>query len=45
MPRRKKKAHEMTSDELVKDLFHPKVVKHAKKTANPDDKPDAGRKK
>ena len=45
MPRRKKKAHEMTSEELVKDLFHPKVVKHAKKAANPDDKPKTGDKK
>jgi len=45
MPRRKKKATEMTSEELVKDLFHPKVVKHAKKAAKPDEKPNAGRKK
>jgi hypothetical protein len=26
----KKKAHELTTDEAVKRLFHPKVVDHAK---------------
>ncbi len=45
MPKRKKKAHEMTSEELVKDLFHPQVVKGAKKAANPDPKPKRGEKK
>jgi hypothetical protein len=32
MPR-KKKPHEMTSDELIKHLFHPKIVEHLKKVA------------
>jgi hypothetical protein len=45
MPKRKKKAHEMTSEELVKDLFHPDVVKGAKKAANPGAKKDSGAKK
>ena len=39
MPRRKKKAHEMTSEELAKSLFHPDVIEHAKKAANPEPKP------
>jgi hypothetical protein len=32
----KKKKHpkDMTSDELMKHLFHPRVVKHIKKLAN-----------
>ena len=32
----KKKKHpkDMTSDELMKHLFHPKVVEHIKKVAN-----------
>lgn len=41
----KKKAHEMTSDELAKALFHPDVIEHAKKAANPDEKRDSGEKK
>lgn len=45
MPRRKKKAHEMTSEELAKKLFHPDVIDHAKKQANPDEKKDSGEKK
>ena len=45
MPRRKKKAHEMTSEELAKSLFHPDVIDYAKKVANPDDKKDSGGKK
>jgi hypothetical protein len=28
-----KKAHELTSEEAVKKLFHPQVVEHAKKHA------------
>jgi hypothetical protein len=28
----------MTSDELMKHLFHPKVVEHIKKVANPEKK-------
>ena len=31
----KKHPHEMNSDELMKHLFHPKVVKNIKKVANP----------
>jgi hypothetical protein len=31
MPKKKKHPKDMTSDELLKHLFHPKVVKHAKK--------------
>jgi hypothetical protein len=33
----KKKKHpkDMTSEELMKHLFHPRVVKHIKKVANP----------
>jgi hypothetical protein len=36
----KKKKHpkDMTSDELMKHLFHPKVVKHIKRVANPSKK-------
>jgi hypothetical protein len=45
MPKRKKKAREMTSEELAKSLFHPDVIEHAKKVANPDDKPKPGKKK
>jgi hypothetical protein len=35
MPRRKKRAHEMTSDELIHKLFPKRVVNHLKKVANP----------
>jgi hypothetical protein len=35
MPRRKKRAHEMTGDELIHKLFPKRVVKHLKKVANP----------
>jgi hypothetical protein len=31
----KKHPSKMTSDELMKHLFRPKVVKHIKKVANP----------
>ena len=31
MPRLKKKAHELTADEVMKRIFHPKVRKHIKK--------------
>jgi hypothetical protein len=31
MPKKKKHPKDMTSDELLKHLFHPKVVKHVKK--------------
>ena len=31
MPKKMKHPKNMTSDELLKHLFHPKVVKHVKK--------------
>jgi hypothetical protein len=31
--KKKKHPREMTSDELMRHLFHPKVVKHIKKVA------------
>jgi len=33
MASKKKKPHELTTDEAIKRLFHPEVVKHAKKIA------------
>jgi hypothetical protein len=30
MPRSKKKAHELTADETMKRIFHPKALKHIK---------------
>ncbi len=39
MPRRKKKLHEMTSDELAKQLFPKEVIKHVKKIVGTDSKP------
>jgi len=33
MPRSKKKAHQMTDKELMRQLFHPKVRAHVKKVA------------
>jgi hypothetical protein len=33
-----KKPHEMTTDEAVRDLFHPKVVEHAKRHAREAEK-------
>jgi len=40
MPARKPKKHpkEMTTEEAVKHLFHPKVVKHLKKEAGSESK-------
>ena len=35
---KKKHPKHMTSDELMKHLFHPKVVKHIKETANVEKK-------
>jgi len=46
MPRKKKVTkhpREMTTDELVRHLFHPKVVAHLKRAAQEGRKP--GRKK
>ncbi len=36
MPKRKKKAHEMTSEELAKRVFPKKAAKHLKKLAHPE---------
>ncbi|HEX9236344.1 MAG TPA: hypothetical protein VF972_08695 [Actinomycetota bacterium] len=41
MPRRKKQPEEWTTDEAMRKLFHPKVVKHAKKLAGREEKPQA----
>jgi hypothetical protein len=38
MAPKKKHPKDMTSDELMKHLFHPKVVTHIKKAANPEKK-------
>jgi hypothetical protein len=38
MAPKKKHPKDMTSDELMKHLFHPKVVKHIKKAANAEKK-------
>lgn len=43
MPKKKKHPHEMTTEELVRHVFHPKVVAHLKRLANP--KPSKKRKK
>jgi len=34
-PKKPKHPKDMTSNELMKHVFHPEVVKHIKKTANP----------
>ncbi len=39
MPKTKKHAKHMTTDEAVAHLFHPKVVKHAKEHAAQTEKP------
>lgn len=39
MPRRKKKAHELTTEEAMRKMFPKKVVEHVRKRANPDTKP------
>jgi hypothetical protein len=36
VPRRRKKAHELTTEEVLKRVFHPKVRKHLKKAAAAD---------
>jgi hypothetical protein len=33
MPKSKKKAHELTADEVIKKVFHPKALKHVKTAA------------
>jgi hypothetical protein len=38
MKKIKKHPKDMTSDELMKHLFHPKVVKHIKESANAEKK-------
>lgn len=38
MPRgKRKKAHELTSDEAMEKLFSKRIVKHLKRVANPDE--------
>ncbi len=45
MPRRQKGARDMTTDELARRVFHPKVLKELKKTAHgPEKKPARARK-
>lgn len=45
MPRKKKTARDMTSEELARKVFPPKVLKELKKAAHEgDDKPSRGRK-
>jgi len=39
MPRKKKSARDLTSDELARRVFPPKALKELKKLANPDEKP------
>ena len=39
MPRRKKKAHELTTDEAMKKMFPKKVVEHVRTKANSDTTP------
>jgi len=39
MPKRPKKAHEMTSEELIHKLFPKRLVNHLKRVANPEEKP------
>ncbi|MGA3171790.1 MAG: hypothetical protein ABSE62_12345 [Chthoniobacteraceae bacterium] len=34
MPKVKKHTHEMTDKELLSEVFHPKVIAHAKKIAH-----------
>jgi len=43
MPRRKKHPSEMTTDELAKHLFHPEVLKAAKRELEKQDKPRSKR--
>ena len=38
MPRRKKKARELTTDEAMRKLFPKKVVKHVREKADSDTK-------
>ena len=45
MPRKKKDARDMTSDELARKVFGPKAAKALKQAAHEgDDKPPSGRK-
>jgi hypothetical protein len=39
MPKPKKKAHEMTTDELAHRVFPHKVVQEIRRVANPEPKP------
>ncbi len=45
MPRKKKSARDMTTEELAKKVFPPKVLKELKRTAHEGaEKPSKGRK-
>ncbi len=43
MPKPKKKAHEMTTDELAHKVFPHKVVQELRRVANPEPKPGAAK--
>lgn len=43
MKKPQKHPKDMTSDELMKHLFHPKVVKHIKRVANAEKKSTKGK--
>ena len=43
MQKKKKHPKDMTSDELLKHLFHPKVVKHVKKVIGKSNKSMKGK--
>ena len=45
MPRKKKPIEEMTTEEVVKELFPKKAIKEIKKVAHEKDKPKPKRKK
>jgi hypothetical protein len=43
MPRRKKKATEMTTEELARRVFPKQVIEELKKVAHERDEPDSGK--
>ena len=45
MPRKKKAVNDMTTEELAKKVFPPKVLKELKRIANPDEQPKKSGKK
>ena len=44
MPKKKKHPRHMTTEEAMKHLFHPNVVKHVKRVAHEGRNPKAGSK-